>query len=309
MFVEEYLKDVRAAGYRRAALVTYVRRVGGLVRAQVWNNPQATRSVLTVGTGLFVLHVLVSLWVSFEFGARSAVAYLWGAGLATLGATLFCVAHLGTIRTPGGVPCARLNPADWLTLLRLTMAPAVLAFAASRAWGAALAWVIVGGLSDVADGILARRLGIGTQLGRVLDPIVDIVFNVCLMVGLYRGGLLPVWVLIPVLLRYGLLVFGAFYIYVARGPVRIQPTAFGKATGVVTFVMVGLLVLLAAHGNASITARVGQVLETAIGLLAAAAVVQVGVMGWYNVKLTGALAERPRVLADVSFKPPRHREP
>jgi cardiolipin synthase (CMP-forming) len=302
MFVEEYLKDVRAAGYRRAAWTEYLRRVGKLVRARVWNNPQATRSVLTVGTGVFVLHVLVSLWVSFALGSGTAVSYLWGAGLATLGATLFCLAHLGLIRTPEGVPCSRLNLADWLTLLRLTMAPAALAFAAAGAWKVALAWIVVGGLTDVADGFLARRLGVGTQLGRVLDPIVDIVFNVCLIVGLFCGRLLPAWVLAPVLLRYGLLVFGALYIYVARGPVRIQPTAFGKATGVITYVLIGLLVLLAAQGSAELVARIEQVLETAIGLLAAAAVFQVGVMGWYNVKLTGVKVEPPKVMTDVSFK-------
>jgi len=309
MFVEEYLRDVRAARYGRAAWATYLRRVGARVGGHVWDNPQATRSVLTVGTGLFVLHVLASLWVSFTFGAARGVAYLWGAGLATLAAALFCVAHLGLVRTPDGVPCARLSPADWLTLLRATMAPAILLFAATGAWGAALGWILAGGLTDVADGMLARRLGVGTLLGRVMDPLVDIAFNLLVVVALFRGGLLPAWVLAVVAARYGLLVFGALFIYVARGPVRIQPTAFGKASGVVIYVLIGLRVALAVHGSADVSARLAQVLDTAIGLLTAAAVFQVGVMGWYNVKLTGARVEPPRVVADVSFKPHRRREP
>ncbi|MBI5836013.1 MAG: CDP-alcohol phosphatidyltransferase family protein [Candidatus Eisenbacteria bacterium] len=308
MFVEEYLKDVRAAGYSRAAWATYVRRVGALVRERVWNNPQATRSVLTVGTGMFVLHVLASVALSFSPGPGFAVAYLRASALATLTATLLCLAHLALVRTPEGVACSRLSAADWLTLLRATMAPGVLMFASTGQWSLALGWVVFGGLTDVVDGLLARAMG-GTLLGRVLDPVVDILFNLCMIVGLHQGGLLPAWVLALVLVRYGLLVFGALYIYVARGPVRIQPTAFGKASGVLIYALVGTHLLIAAGGSAETTARVAQLLETAIGFLTAAAVVQVGVMGWYNVKLTGVKTAPPRVMADVEFKPPRRRDP
>ena len=87
VFVEEYLKDVRDAGYSRSAWLTYWRRAGVDARTRIWNNPQATRSVLTAGIAAFVAHLAWSLRVSFVLGPDPAVAYLWASGLTALAAS------------------------------------------------------------------------------------------------------------------------------------------------------------------------------------------------------------------------------
>ncbi len=310
MFVERYLKEVRAAGYTRAAWLRYCRRVGRMVWLQVWHNPQATRSVLTVGITLFMLHLVAAFGLSFALGAERSVTYLWSAGLVTLAGTLLCLLHLSLVRTRDGIPCARLSAADWLTLARLTMAPGAFLFAEMGAWKVALAWIVVGGLTDVADGVVARRLGVGTRLGIVLDPLVDIVFNICMFAGLLAGGLAPAWVMALVVVRYTIVVVGAVYIYVTRGPVRIRPTAFGKGSGVVIFALVGGLAAVAAFGGPALAARAAPLLEVGLTFLCVGTVIHVIVMGWNNVKLTAAEVEPPKVLADVAFRASsRRREP
>ncbi len=89
-----------------------------------------------------------------------------------------------------------------LTALRAVLAPIVVALAAwypSRAlFGACLGAAF---LSDVFDGIIARRLGIATATLRRLDSIADSAFYLC--------AALAVWLLYPqVILRHlpGLLV-------------------------------------------------------------------------------------------------------
>jgi len=308
MFIEEQLKQVRAARYSRAAWAAYARAAAARIKTQIWNNPQATRSVLLTGTGIFVFHLLCSLGLSFLLGPERGTTFLWGAGLSTLFITLVCLGHLELIRTTDGVACSALNPADWLSLARFTMAPAAVLFAAWAQWRLALAWIILAGITDILDGAVARWTGGGTVLGLVFDPIVDIAFNVCMFAGLTAAGLIPGWILALVGLRYAIIVFGAIYLYVAKGPVRIQPTIFGKVSGILIHVLLISLVTLGVVGDARLTQRAGAVLELSLAFVCGVTVIHVLGMGWANLKMANEQLAPPQVVADVRFGGPRSRD-
>ena len=163
-------------------------------------------------------------------------------------------------------------------------------------------WILAGGATDIADGVIARRFDAATALGQVIDPLVDVCFNTCVFVGLYLGGLAPLWVLALVAVRYALVVFGAAWIYVTRGPIRIQPTVLGKFSGILIYALVAARIALAAYGSPELSARAARLLELGLLFLSGVAVIHVGVMGWTNVKLTTEQLEPPKVVANVSFK-------
>ena len=48
---------------------------------------------------------------------------------------------------------------------------------------------VAASLTDVLDGFLARRWKQTTPLGKVLDPLADIVFNLTMLAGLAAAGL------------------------------------------------------------------------------------------------------------------------
>lgn len=83
-----------------------------------------------------------------------------------------------------------------LTLLRLLLGPGivVLAFVHAPGWVLGVA-VIVGILSDIFDGILARRLGVATAALRRLDSTVDVVFFVGVLgaIAVARPAILGDW--------------------------------------------------------------------------------------------------------------------
>jgi cardiolipin synthase len=153
----------------------------------------------------------------------------------------------------------------------------------------------------VADGWLARRWNQCTRLGTVLDPIVDIVFNLCMVAGLHAARLMPDWVLAVAAVRYvGLLVGGA-YLYIFVGPVRIRPTLFGRMTGVFIGAFVGLLTLLHAV-RGPLAERLVTLTEVALGVLLAATIAHGLALGWHNLRtLTGAARARGRVVGDVRW--------
>jgi len=60
---------------------------------------------------------------------------------------------------------------------------------------------IVIALTDFVDGIVARKCDMVTELGKELDPMADKILVFLMLFAFYRIGILPLWVIIPVLAR------------------------------------------------------------------------------------------------------------
>lgn len=80
-----------------------------------------------------------------------------------------------------------MNWALALTLVRLGLAPVILTLGLTRSSGAAIAVLLVAGfLSDVFDGVIARRTGTATPILRRLDSMVDTVFYLAVAAAAWR---------------------------------------------------------------------------------------------------------------------------
>ena len=97
-----------------------------------------------------------------------------------------------------------------LTTLRCCLAAVIVALAYARAGGAAMiACVVAALLSDIFDGILARRYGVETAALRRYDSIADTAF--------YGGVVWAVWVLYPAVIRsYAALLVALLVLELAR---------------------------------------------------------------------------------------------
>ena len=62
--------------------------------------------------------------------------------------------------------------------------------------GWALAVLFVSGISDFADGYLARRLNQTSKVGEILDPVADRLYILSTVLGLAVRGIIPWWVAI-----------------------------------------------------------------------------------------------------------------
>ena len=137
----------------------------------------------------------------------------------------------------------------------------------------------------------------------MLDPIVDILFNVVVFSGLFLGRLIPPWVLGVALLRYGIFLLGGAYLYLFVGPVTIRPTFFGRLSGVVMTALAAFLVLLHVLRTPWIE-RLAPLTTSALGVLLVLAVGQVIALGWYNLRvLQGQAQAQGRVVGDVRWGP------
>lgn len=84
-----------------------------------------------------------------------------------------------------------------ISIIRLAGVPLFLwLILVPEADGLALAVLALSGLSDYADGYLARRLNQTSQLGAILDPVADRLYILSTVVGLGIRDIIPWWVAI-----------------------------------------------------------------------------------------------------------------
>jgi cardiolipin synthase len=127
----------------------------------------------------------------------------------------------------------RFNPLrsapNLLTLLRICLAPFLVAAVLDNNYGLAFGLFVAAGLTDALDGTLARVLKQRSHLGEYLDPVADKLLLSTLFVVLTYKGLIPARVTVMVFGRdVGILVVAAI-LYAAAGRREFIPSVFGKA--------------------------------------------------------------------------------
>lgn len=95
------------------------------------------------------------------------------------------------------------NLPNQLTVLRLVLAVVVFAMMVAKWYLPALVLFIVAASTDWLDGYLARRWGLITQLGRILDPFADkiIICGTFILLAAEPAALIPAWVVVVIVGR------------------------------------------------------------------------------------------------------------
>lgn len=121
-----------------------------------------------------------------------------------------------------------LNIPNLLTMLRIGLLPVIIWRFRLGDLRGALVLYLLAMLTDVLDGMAARRLGQITALGKLLDPLAD-KLSLITLIGLFvLDGQIPGWVLWFVLMKEILLVVGSAAVLMKGIVVYAMPV--GKMT-------------------------------------------------------------------------------
>jgi cardiolipin synthase (CMP-forming) len=131
-----------------------------------------------------------------------------------------------------------MNIPNTITLLRIVLVPLLVFLYLHGAYGIAIWLLVAGGISDIADGFIARRFNMGTFLGSVLDPLADKLIITASVITLSWIGLLPAWLAAAVVVRDLVIVSGAITYYLRAGSIDMDPTLLGKASTFLQFILV-----------------------------------------------------------------------
>ncbi|MCL4079712.1 CDP-alcohol phosphatidyltransferase family protein [Coriobacteriia bacterium Es71-Z0120] len=121
--------------------------------------------------------------------------------------------------------------ANLVTLLRLLIVPfffAVLVSGSERSRLAAFGLYALAASTDWVDGQIARRTHTVTELGKVIDPLVDRLLLASGVIGLYVIGVLPLWIPALLVARDVYLLYGSWVL--EHKGVRLPVVYIGKVT-------------------------------------------------------------------------------
>lgn len=145
------------------------------------------------------------------------------------------------------MPYTRQNPfrtaPNLLTVLRICLAPFLVAAILENRFELGFALFIVAGLTDALDGVLARILEQRTVFGQYLDPIADKLLLSTLFLVLWHKGLMPTTVTVLVFGRDVAILLIAAVMYAVVGRREFGPSVFGKANTVAQVTAVAVVLL------------------------------------------------------------------
>lgn len=134
----------------------------------------------------------------------------------------------------------RLTTATKITLLRMLLVPFIAIGILYHRYGLALLIFLISGLTDMFDGLIARKFKQKTRLGALLDPMADklLLSTSFLLLTLPSSQLsvaIPVWLAVMVFGRDMIIVVSSVAVALTTGFTKFEPTIYGKFS---TFVQI-----------------------------------------------------------------------
>ncbi|HEX9904696.1 MAG TPA: CDP-alcohol phosphatidyltransferase family protein [Propylenella sp.] len=130
---------------------------------------------------------------------------------------------------------------NFITIARLLGVPLIVWLMIADRFVEATVLFILAGLSDAADGFIAKRFGASSELGAYLDPVADKALLVSVFVTLGFKGLLPAWLIVLTVSRDFFIIGGMLLAYVLSNPMAVKPLWISKANTAAQILLIALV--------------------------------------------------------------------
>jgi cardiolipin synthase len=140
------------------------------------------------------------------------------------------------------------NLPNLICLARIALIWPILALLAVHDYGWAATCFFIAGVSDLADGYVAKRFGWTSELGKWLDPLADKCLLITVFVVAAWMGLVPRWLTAVVIARDVMIGLGALTYLAWLGPLQGHPTFASKLNTLVQLAYLFGVLLYKASG-------------------------------------------------------------
>jgi cardiolipin synthase len=128
-----------------------------------------------------------------------------------------------------------------ITLARLLSVP-VSVYLILQGYFAAAFWLfLAGGVSDAADGLIAKRYRVTSQVGSFLDPLADKALLMGVYVALGSLDEIPLWLVILIVFRDLLIIGGALLFQTITHSLKMEPLFISKVNTVAQITLAGFV--------------------------------------------------------------------
>ena len=123
-----------------------------------------------------------------------------------------------------------------LTIIRFFLIPFILFFIFTEQYIPAFIVLTISGLTDVLDGIIARKFNCITNFGKLIDPLADKATQISILAAFTFKGIIPRGMLIVVFVKEFAMIAGASFLYGKE--LVVSSRWFGKMATVIFYIAI-----------------------------------------------------------------------
>ncbi|MBN1277035.1 MAG: CDP-alcohol phosphatidyltransferase family protein [Deltaproteobacteria bacterium] len=117
-----------------------------------------------------------------------------------------------------------------ITSIRIILAPIFIIYLLNEDFPSALIVFILAGVSDAADGLIARLFNQKSELGAYLDPLADKILLISAFIVLSIKNFVPPWLSVVVITRDIMILLGVLFIFLKTSSFPVRPSVLSKTT-------------------------------------------------------------------------------
>lgn len=129
-----------------------------------------------------------------------------------------------------------------LTIIRLLLIPFIVIYIFLGNYILAFIFFTISGITDIADGFIARKFNLISNFGKLMDPLADKLTQIATLTSLVITNIIPIWILIIVLLKEFIMIVGASFLY--GKDVVVYSRWYGKLATVLFYIAIVVSLLL-----------------------------------------------------------------
>ena len=128
------------------------------------------------------------------------------------------------------------NLPNILTIIRFLLIPFIIFYIFTGNYILAFVFFTISGLTDIADGFIARKFNFVSTFGKLMDPLADKLTQITTLASLVINHIIPIWILIIVLLKEFIMICGASFLY--GKDVVVYSKWYGKLATVLFYIAI-----------------------------------------------------------------------
>ena len=128
------------------------------------------------------------------------------------------------------------NIPNALTIVRFILIPFIVYYILTGQYIAGFVILTVSGLTDILDGVIARKFNFITNFGKLIDPLADKATQIAVLASLTFKGIVPLWILMIVFIKEIVMVAGASFLYGKK--LVVSSRWYGKLATVLFYIAI-----------------------------------------------------------------------
>ena len=129
-----------------------------------------------------------------------------------------------------------------LTIIRFLLIPLIVLYIFTGNYILAFVFFTISGITDIADGFIARKFNLISNFGKLMDPLADKLTQISTVASLVFTNIIPIWILLIVLLKEFIMIVGASFLY--GKDVVVYSKWYGKLATVLFYIAIVVSLLL-----------------------------------------------------------------